>query len=312
MVEIREIKVFSKKLNKDIILEAYTGDKDGVTVITATSLKNEFEKIKDEYGITDSISSDVRINSAGNITYASIEWTLRDKNGYCSTFIGEATPLSLQTAIAKQYPKITAYNRAVSMGIKAYLQIPKNFYTNDEIALKDETVNAVQNEANNTSLSNNLTDNATAEPHNTVVTIKPADKNTSNSITAKLARTEETFKAKEINTDPVAAPLASNGSIQEAPEFIEDEKNEEDIIGDNTETLNNSAESENADTNIITDDAIVPIGIFAGKTVKELFEINTPVSRAFIQMCVLHQIKDSDENKMAIIDYIAKKAETNN
>ena len=26
MVEIREIKVFSKKLNKDIILEAYTGD----------------------------------------------------------------------------------------------------------------------------------------------------------------------------------------------------------------------------------------------------------------------------------------------
>ena len=47
MVEIREIKVFSKKLNKDIILEAYTGDKDGVTVITATSLKNEFEKIKD-------------------------------------------------------------------------------------------------------------------------------------------------------------------------------------------------------------------------------------------------------------------------
>ena len=119
MVEIREIKVFSKKLNKDIILEAYTGDKDGVTVITATSLKNEFEKIKDEYGITDSISSDVRINSAGNITYASIEWTLRDKNGYCSTFIGEATPLSLQTAIAKQYPKITAYNRAVSMGIRS-------------------------------------------------------------------------------------------------------------------------------------------------------------------------------------------------
>lgn len=268
MVEIREIKVFSKKLNKDIILEAYTGDKDGVTVITATSLKNEFEKIKDEYGITDSISSDVRINSAGNITYASIEWTLRDKNGYCSTFIGEATPLSLQTAIAKQYPKITAYNRAVSMGIKAYLQIPKNFYTNDEIALKDETVNAAQNEANNTSLSNNLTDNATAEPQNAVVTIKPADKNTSNSITAKLARTEETFKAKEINTDPIAAPLASNGSIQEAPEFIEDEKNEEDIIGDNTETLNNNAESENADTNIITDDAIVPIGIFAGKTVK--------------------------------------------
>lgn len=72
MVEIREIKVFSKKLNKDIILEAYTGDKDGVTVITATSLKNEFEKIKDEYGITDSISSDVRINSAGNITYTPV------------------------------------------------------------------------------------------------------------------------------------------------------------------------------------------------------------------------------------------------
>ena len=123
MVEIREIKVFSKKLNKDIILEAYTGDKDGVTVITATSLKNEFEKIKDEYGITDSISSDVRINSAGNITYASIEWTLRDKNGYCSTFIGEATPLSLQTAIAKQYPKIIEQFQWVLKHIYRFLRI---------------------------------------------------------------------------------------------------------------------------------------------------------------------------------------------
>lgn len=307
MVEIKKIECYSGKLKKEILLEAYTSQRDDQIIITATSLKEIFESIKEEFGITDSISSDVRVNENGNITYASVEWTLKDKSGYNSTFVGEATPASLSTPIAKQYPKLTAYNRALSIGIKTYLQIPKNVYTNDEIPINS-------NSENKKPEISEKKEDIIQPAHISDLSSMPVKKTTAaNSIAAKLA-----------NTEPKSGLI---GSIITAPEFNEDNS---DFSDDSfyTETQEKYAKESKGDivtlpkeTDVskksvdinIDDNSKIPVGVFAGKTIRELFDDDGPVSRSFIQMCVLHQIKDSDANKMAVIDYIAKKAgEENN
>ncbi len=306
MVDIKKIECFSGKLGKKILLEAYTSEDDENTVITATSLKNIFESIKDEFGITDSINSDVRVSADGNITYASVEWTLKDRNGYNSTFIGEATPASLVTTIAKQYPKLTAYNRALSMGIKAYLQIPKNIYTNDEIPIETSKSNKVGME--------NI-------PLNLISEDKSVNKQMVTSFPIKKTTSATSIAAKLANTEPKSDMI---GSIKSAPVFTESEVGLDSIYTDNLERnivtikedqseineINSEAsEIKTDEESVVNDDSIVPIGVFAGKTVRELFEEDTPVVRSFIQMCTLHQIKDPDKNKMAILDYIGQKAQ---
>lgn len=306
MVDIKKIECFSGKLGKNIILEAYTSKDDENTIITATSLKNIFESIKDEFGITDSITSDVRVSADGNITYASVEWTLKDRNGYNSTFIGEATPASLVTTIAKQYPKLTAYNRALSMGIKTYLQIPKNIYTNDEIPIETSKSNKAGIE--------NI-------PLNLISKDKSVNKQTITSFPVKKTTAATSIAAKLANTEPKSDMI---GSIKSAPVFTEPEAGLDSIYTDNLEGNIVTIKEDQSETNeinsevseiktdeesVVNDDSIVPIGVFAGKTVRELFEEDTPVVRSFIQMCTLHQIKDPDKNKMAVLDYIGQKTQ---
>lgn len=277
MQELKQIEVKSNKLNKNIILEGYESLTDGTTVITATSLKNVFEPLKREFGITDSITSDIRVNAVGSVVYASVEWTIKDKDGYESTFVGEATPDSLNTVIAKQYPKVTALNRAQSVGIKTYLQLPKGIYTNEEIS-----DNGILN--NKQKLENNPDNNESAK----------TDKNLihKNGITAKLenAKRNEKTAAETLNN-------ILSGSISNAPTLTEENEVAAEISSDNNSN------------NDVDDNSIVPIGIFAGKTIKELFEINTPMSQTFIRMCKLGQATDPDPAKMEIIKYIAGKAE---
>ncbi len=283
MADLKTISVFSGKLNKNIELEVYpiaTDDKAIVTV-TANSLKRAFESIKNEFGITDSVKSETHVNEAGEVTYTSVEWTLKDKSGYNSTFIGEATLSSLTTDIAKQYPKVMAYNRALSLGIKMYLQLDLEVYSDDEIfpGAKTDTI-----------------DNKSRYK---------------NKIMQKLANSEN--RQGKTDTKMTAAKVLA-GSITEAPQFKEPR---EDIymFGETQSSLDvheNQTDSTLPDSmtdgNPVNDNSVIPIGVFAGQTVKKLFEADTIMSKTFIQMCALHQIKDADEDKMKILEYIAEKA----
>lgn len=283
MADLKTISVFSGKLNKNIELEVYpiaTDDKAIVTV-TANSLKRAFESIKNEFGITDSVKSETHVNEAGEVTYTSVEWTLKDKSGYNSTFIGEATLSSLTTDIAKQYPKVMAYNRALSLGIKMYLQLDLEVYSDDEIfpGAKTDTI-----------------DNKSRYK---------------NKIMQKLANSEN--RQGKADTK-ITAAKALAGSITEAPQFKE--PCEDIYMFDETQSSLDVHENQTdstlpdsmTDGNPVNDNSVIPIGVFAGQTVKKLFEADTIMSKTFIQMCALHQIKDADEDKMKVLEYIAEKA----
>ena len=283
MADLKTISVFSGKLNKNIELEVYpiaTDDKAIVTV-TANSLKRAFESIKNEFGITDSVKSETYVNEAGEVTYTSVEWTLKDKSGYNSTFIGEATLSSLTTDIAKQYPKVMAYNRALSLGIKMYLQLDLEVYSDDEIFPGAKT-DAIDNKSRY-----------------------------KNKIMQKLANSEN--RQGKGDAKMTAAKVLA-GSITEAPQFKE--PGEDIYMFDGTQSsldvhenqTDNTLPDSMTDGNPVNDNSVIPIGVFAGQTVKELFEADTIMSKTFIQMCALHQIKDADEDKMKVLEYIAEKA----
>lgn len=138
--------VRSEKFQKDFSVETY--ETNGIIVISATSLKRVYEEIKASEGITDSIISDVRNDVNGHIFYASVELTLKDKKGYCSTSIGEATLDSLTTPIARMYPKITAYNRALAAAVISYLQLPGKYYSEYSFNIDNNNVTNTENVTN--------------------------------------------------------------------------------------------------------------------------------------------------------------------
>lgn len=138
--------VRSEKFQKDFSVETY--ETNGIIVISATSLKRVYEEIKASEGITDSIISDVRNDVNGHIFYASVELTLKDKKGYCSTSIGEATLDSLTTPIARMYPKITAYNRALAAAVISYLQLPGKYYSEYSFNIDNNNVTNAENVTN--------------------------------------------------------------------------------------------------------------------------------------------------------------------
>lgn len=139
-IQYKPIKLYSKKLKKEIELDCYE-EEDGTKILSTNSLKKVFEGLKEEFAIVDTVICDVKFNERGAFLYASAEWTIKDKFGYQSTFVGEATPLSLESLVAKKFPKTTALNRAQSAGIIAYLQLPSKMYSDAQItpkALVDE------------------------------------------------------------------------------------------------------------------------------------------------------------------------------
>ena len=140
----KKITIHSNKLNKDIELESYT-NADNDTIISTNSLKAFFEQIKSDLGIIDSVKSDLVYNEKGTITYASVEWRLKDKAGYDSTFVGEASIFNTESIISKKYPKITALNRAQSIGIITYLQLPvKVFSDSQEISSENNKTATIE------------------------------------------------------------------------------------------------------------------------------------------------------------------------
>ena len=135
IMKYETIPLNSKRLNREVNVECYK-EEDGTTILSTNSLKKVFEGIKSEFGIVDTAECDVKFSDRGTFIYASAEWTIRDKTGYQSTFVGEATPLSLESLIAKKFPKTTALNRAQSAGIIAYLQLPGKMYSDSQVTPK--------------------------------------------------------------------------------------------------------------------------------------------------------------------------------
>lgn len=135
IMKYETISLNSKRLNRDVKVECYK-EEDGITILSTNSLKKVFEGIKSEFGIVDTAECDVKFSDRGTFIYASAEWTIRDKTGYQSTFVGEATPLSLESLVAKKFPKTTALNRAQSAGIIAYLQLPGKMYSDAQVTPK--------------------------------------------------------------------------------------------------------------------------------------------------------------------------------
>lgn len=136
IMKYETISLNSKRLNRDVKVECYKEEEDGTTILSTNSLKKVFEGIKSEFGIVDTAECDVKFSDRGTFIYASAEWTIRDKTGYQSTFVGEATPLSLESLVAKKFPKTTALNRAQSAGIIAYLQLPGKMYSDSQVTPK--------------------------------------------------------------------------------------------------------------------------------------------------------------------------------
>lgn len=131
-MEFIKTNLYSKKLERDVTVETYE-TKEHI-IVSTNSLKKLFESVKNELGIKDTVTSNVVFTDKGLFLHASAKWHVEDKFGYCSEFIGEATPASLDTLIAKRFPETTALNRAQSAGIIAYLQLPKKMYSDAQIS----------------------------------------------------------------------------------------------------------------------------------------------------------------------------------
>lgn len=334
-------KFYSAKLQKDISLEVYPAQHNGKMIITATSLKYVFESVKDLLGITDSVSSDVRINNAGNITYVSVEWTLKDSNGYCSTFIGEATPGSLNNVISRQHPKTMAYNRALSAGIRAYLQLPMDTYTDDEItpapvnaAMQIEkssntsniTVQPVKQKKNTTFIrnltstppikkagaekkANEKTGNTTESDEKSSQTVIQDKKETQNNISTPITSAQVTYTGEtDIFGNPIDESLPAQENSESELPFVDKTADNTAKKNDNKTKVNQIGSDVDPDNFEADDDSVVHTGMFSGRTVAELFDINTVTSKGFIQLCVQERIKDDDPCKQKILEYIAKKA----
>lgn len=139
-----ETKVHSARLNKDFSVETYNKGND--VIVSTTSLKRIYEMLKMENGLTDSISSDVRSDNEGHVFYASVELTIKDKEGFCSTYIGEATSESLTTPISKAFPKSIAYNRAVCTATINYLQLPKRYHSEYPLSVDNDEKETISSE----------------------------------------------------------------------------------------------------------------------------------------------------------------------
>lgn len=298
-MEFRKITLPSKKIKKDIELEIYT-DKDGINIITTNSLKRAFEEIKEEFGIRDSFRYDI-VTENGKILYVTVDWTLEDKNGYCSTYTGESMCTTLTNDIAKNYPKTIALNRAQSAGIISYLQLSGRNYSDTQIPSDEKKINSEG-----------------------IITISSEEKKTN----------AEPMKSKEKTTKQ---PVITNvPELKDCDITIPIELSEKDIeinVG-NKETGNNKGTEEgNRDkkdnieskpsvdhkesekgNSLITGNTFVGLGRFEKTTIKEfidLYKKGDELAVKFYNVCIKDgKLSNKNAQNQAIIRFIGKQLNT--
>ena len=224
--------IYSKKLNRPVKLDVYLSE-DGLNVITATSLKQVFESIKEDRGIKESIQWDAKFDNDGHFYYAGATYRLTDKAGYDSVFVGESSPETLLTDISRKYPGQMAVNRAMAEGILSYLQLDIAGRAFADIQVPDRTLERA--------------DIGNVPQMNEEMTIPAEDFEGAGSSSA----TDNDNKEK---------------SDSKAGLSLESDKNDSSNV--NSES---AAEESVGNNNNINDDSIIKFGPYAGKTVRELF-----------------------------------------
>ena len=224
--------IFSKKLGKQVPLEVYISE-DGLSVVTATSLKQVFEGIKEERGIKEDIKWEAKFNDHGEFYYAGATYRLMDKTGYDSVFVGESSPETLLSDISRKYPGQMAVNRAMAEGILMYLQLDVPGRAFADIQVPDRK------------LTNS--DVASVPQMNDDMAI-PAEPSR---MTAPAETADEKGAQKSGNT----GVTADNTAAAMEPVHADNSQN---AAGQTVDTAN--------------DDSIIKFGPYNGKTVRQLFD----------------------------------------
>ena len=278
--------IFSKKLNKEVSLETYLSE-DGLNIVTATSLKKVFEEIKMERGIKEDITWDVRFDSNCNFYYAYANYRLRDKDGYDSMFVGESSPATCITDIAKKYPGQMAVNRAIAEGIIAYLQLDINGKAFADIQVPDRKLIA-NTSADIPSTAPQLNEDMTIPADNPVENNAPETINRENAETvqpaAVVAKADENRAAdssEKLNSNESSPSTSSEASAPEP----------------------NSSLNEN-----VNDNTVITFGPYTNKTVAQLFENAKSDVKAQRTICVAKKGLGVPEKDKAVFAYIADKA----
>lgn len=259
-MEYKKTSLFSKKLQREVTVETY--ETEDHIIVSTKSLKKLFESIKSELGIKDTITSNILYTDKGLFLHASAKWRVEDKNGYCSEFLGEATPSSLDSSINKKYPEVTACNRAQSAGIISYLQLPKKMYS-------DTQITPVAGESSEPKKAADVLEDAlnrkAKQPERPIM--PAAEIPTSNTTKAdSKEETKEAEKAKEVK-----------GVIQDAPDMAENilpYAGEEEAVSidekkDQSEDL---IQSETVASTVSEDSKFGLSAIFGDKTIKQVVE----------------------------------------
>lgn len=125
------MKLFSKTLNKNIDLLATTrlSDNKKVIIVTHKSLLNCFNEIQLEHKLKLELK-ELHISLNHNVFLAKIS----DKNGFEVQEIGETTPDTLNSQIARENPALVAAQKAFDRAIIQYLNFRENVYSIHEIS----------------------------------------------------------------------------------------------------------------------------------------------------------------------------------
>lgn len=223
--------IYSKKLNRPVKLDVYLSE-DGLNVITATSLRQVFESIKEDRGIKESIQWDAKFDNDGRFYYAGATYRLTDKAGYDSVFVGESSPETLLTDISRKYPGQMAVNRAMAEGILSYLQLDIAGRAFADIQVPDRT-------------------------------LEKADIGDVPQMNEEMTIPAENFEGGDGSS---ATDNNKGKSDSEAGSPTKSDKN------DNSNVNSESVAEENINNKSnINDDSIIKFGPYAGKTVRELF-----------------------------------------
>lgn len=325
MFEFKNVSLKSKKLNRELELEAYdeiTDDGGNIIILSTKSLQKVFESIKEERGITDSTKFDIYFNDRGKFMYASAEWTLKDKFGYNSTFIGEATELSLDSLIAKKYPKTTAFNRAQAAGIIAYLMLPGKVYSEAQItpSIKE---NEDENKEKNDEISTSI---------KTTISKKEKDKSIAGIITAVPTLSDDMTIKTDLEDEK--SIIRNTEVISNHTENSEEEKEESELPFNNEESTDLKTETktekvkvtdesvkstkiltdqdkEKTDSNEINDSTLFGITpIYGNKTIGEIIQMyNSKDAKVIglIKMLITGKVKPTDAQSAKVIAYMKKK-----
>lgn len=223
--------IYSKKLNRPVKLDVYLSE-DGLNVITATSLKQVFESIKEDRGIKEDVQWEAKFDNNGHFYYASAIYRLMDKAGYNSVFVGESSPETLLTDISRKYPGQMAVNRAMAEGILSYLQLDIAGRAFADIQVPDRKLEKA--------------DVGDVPQMNEEMTIPAED-------------VEENDDSSAINDNS-----EEKSSLEVAS--TEDDNNDSNSV-DNAVIAEGNVNNKNS----INDDSIIKFGPYAGKTIKDLF-----------------------------------------